>query len=48
VEERPQTVLDAAEAVRTIDRLRERLTAEPGSKLTIAWRLTRSRPGGSD
>jgi hypothetical protein len=46
VDERPQVVLDAAEAVTTLDMLRQRMTAEPGNKLTIAWRLTRQRPGG--
>ncbi|MDX8506139.1 hypothetical protein [Mesorhizobium captivum] len=48
LDERPQTVLDAAEATTTLDKLRERLASEPGSRLTIAWRLTRSRVGGND
>jgi hypothetical protein len=47
VDEQPQMVLDAEEATVTLDMLRKRLTAEPGSKLTIAWRLTRPRQGGS-
>jgi len=45
VDERPQTVLDAAEATHALDTLRERLKAEPRSRLTIAWRLTRPRQG---
>jgi hypothetical protein len=45
LEERPQTVLDAAQAIQTIDKLRDRLTAEPTSKLAISWRLTRPSPG---
>ena len=46
MDDRPQVVLDAAEGIQALDNLRERLTAEPGSKLTITWRLTRPRPGG--
>jgi hypothetical protein len=46
VDERPETVLDATEAAATLDTLRKRVMAEPGSKLTITWRLTRPRQGG--
>ena len=46
VDDRPQIVLDPAEAIPALDKLRDRLTAEPESKLTISWRLTRPRPGG--
>jgi hypothetical protein len=46
VEERSQVVLDARQAVATLDTLRDRVAAEPGSKLTISWRLTRQRQGG--
>jgi hypothetical protein len=46
VEERSQVVLDARQAAATLDTLRDRVTAEPGSKLTISWRLTRPRQGG--
>ncbi len=45
VEERYQLVLDAAEAAATLERLRERITADPASRLTISWRLTRPRTG---
>jgi hypothetical protein len=44
VEERPGIVLNAAEATQTLERLRERVAADPSSKLTISWRLTRPRP----
>ncbi|MER8601129.1 hypothetical protein NKH09_25145 [Mesorhizobium sp. M1339] len=46
VDEQPQMVVDAREATETLDRLQKRLADEPGSKLTIAWRLTRPRSGG--
>jgi hypothetical protein len=46
MDERPQTVLDAAQATHALDTLRERLKAEPRSRLTIAWRLTRPRQEG--
>ena len=40
-------MLDAAEATATLDELRERLAADPGSRLTISWRLTRPKTGGT-
>jgi hypothetical protein len=46
VTEQQTTVLGAAEAMAALDLLRERLAAEPASKLAIAWRLTRPRQGG--
>ena len=46
LEERQQVVLDAAEAAATLDLLRERLAADPASRLTISWRLTRPKSGG--
>ena len=45
MEERRQVILDAAEAATTLERLRERLAAEPLSRLTISWRLTRPKIG---
>src|SRR5262249_8759709 len=46
VDERSEVVLDGAEAAATLDILRSRVMAEPGSKLTITWRLTGPRLGG--
>ncbi|TIR29941.1 MAG: phage resistance protein [Mesorhizobium sp.] len=46
VDEQPQMVIDASGATATLDRLQKLLADEPGSKLTIAWRLTRPRSGG--
>lgn len=45
VEERQQVALDAREATTMLDRLRERVAADPDSRLTISWRLTRRKPG---
>jgi hypothetical protein len=46
VAEQPNIVLGAVEAITVLDTLRERLAAEPASKLTISWRLTRPRQRG--
>lgn len=46
LDERPQTVFDASEAATALDELRARVNAEPTTKLTISWRLTRPKPGG--
>lgn len=46
VEERQGVVLGGAEATETLDRLREQLARDPGSRLTISWRLTRPKTGG--
>ena len=48
VEERLEVVLGAADAAATLDRLRERVAAEPESRLTISWRLTRPSAGRRD
>jgi hypothetical protein len=46
VDERPQIVLNAAEAAVALDTLLDRLKTEPGGRLTIGWRLTRPKQGG--
>jgi hypothetical protein len=46
VDERPQMVLNAAEAALALDTLWQRLKTEPAAKLTISWRLTRPKQGG--
>lgn len=46
LDERTEAVLEATEATVALEELRTRLAAEPGSKLTIRWRLTRPRHGG--
>jgi hypothetical protein len=47
VEERARSALDATEAEGLLDGLRARVAATPGARLTIQWRLTRRKNGGS-
>lgn len=45
VEEHRELVLDATEAARALDNLRQRVADDPETRLTISWRLTRPRAG---
>ena len=47
IEERQAVTLGAADAGSTLEQLRGRVLATPGARLTLSWRLTRPKGGGT-